>query len=412
MTPEPTIDVEIKRMGAQGDGIADTAAGPIYVPFTLPGEHARVARVGEAGRVECISHASLDRVAPVCQHFTVCGGCAVQHMSAEFYMRWKRDSVLAAFRARGIDADVRPLLVPQGQRRRAVFTATRSDAGVVLGFHQAQSHDLIDLAECPVLEPRIVQALPGLRVLLKLLLAKRSEVRVTVTMTVAGLDIAVGKLEKPLSLQLRSELAKHAADLQIARISIDGDPVYAALTPFLRFGNVDVSVPPGAFIQAVAAAESEMARLVIEGLGKAKKVADLFAGVGALSFPIAARAKVLAVDSDKQAIAALADGMRKATGVKPIVTVVRDLFREPLSALELNEHDAIVFDPPRAGAEAQCKMLAKSKVKTVVAVSCNPATLARDARILIDGGFTMAAVTPIDQFHYTPHVECVTVFQR
>lgn len=411
MTRE-TMDVEITRVGAQGDGVANTAAGPVFIPFTLPGERVVAHGTGERARLKKILFESADRIAPVCQHFTVCGGCAVQHMSSEFYGAWKRDSVLAAFKSRAIDAEVAPLFVPQGLRRRAVLTAIRNDAVVELGFHQAQSHDLVDLIECPVLHPRIVAALPELRTLLKPLLAKRSEARVTVTMTEAGLDIAIGKLEKLLTLPLRSELAKHAADIKIARVSVDDDPVYTALPPFLRFGTIDVHVPPGAFIQAVAAAETEMARLVVEGIGKSKKVADLFAGVGAFSFPVAARAKVLAVDSDKAAIAALADGVRMGSGIKPVTTVVRDLFREPLSALELNEHDAVVFDPPRAGAEAQSKMIAKSKVKTVVAISCNPATLARDARILIDGGYAMGRVTPIDQFHYTPHIECVTVFKR
>lgn len=406
------IEVEIKRVGAQGDGIADTGEGQIFVPFAMPDERVRIVRIGDRSRLDAVVRASAERVSPVCQHFGVCGGCAVQHMSSSFYGAWKRNLVASAFHARGIDAEVAPLFIPQGLRRRAVFTAVRSDAGVKLGFHKEQSHDLIDLAECPVLEPRIVAALPGLRSLLKPLLVRSGEARVTVTMSRAGLDIAIGGLEKGLTLPLRSGLAKAAADLQLARVSIDGDPMYAALSPFLTFGEIDVPLPPGAFIQAVEGAESEMARIVVDAIGKSKKVADLFAGVGAFSLPTAARAKVLSVDSDKAAIAALAEGVRKGSGIKPVATVVRDLFREPLSALELNEHDAVVFDPPRAGAEAQCKMIAKSKVKTVVAVSCNPATLARDARTLIDGGYKLGSVTPIDQFHYTPHVECVTVFRR
>lgn len=407
-----TNEVDIKRVGAQGDGIAETSEGQIFVPFALPEERVRIIGTGDRARLEAILRPSAERVSPVCQHFGSCGSCAVQHMSSSFYGAWKRGLVVAAFHARGIDAEVGPLIIPQGLRRRAVFTATRTDVGVDLGFHKAQSHDLIDISECPVLEPRIVTALPGLRHLLKPLLVRRGEARVTVTMSRAGLDIAIGGLEKSITLPLRSGLARDAADLQLARVSIDGDPVYAALPPFLTFGAIDVPLPPGAFIQAVEAAESEMARLVVDAIGKAKTVADLFSGVGAFSFPIAARSKVLAVDSDKAAIDALAEGVRKGSGIKPVATVVRDLFREPLSALELNEHDAVVFDPPRAGAEAQCRMLAKSKVKTVVAVSCNPATLARDARTLIDGGYKLGCVTPIDQFHYTPHVECVALFKR
>lgn len=411
MTPE-IIDVEITRVGAQGDGVAERPSGSVFVPFTLPGERARISIEGDRGRLEETLTRSDDRVSPECGHFGICGGCAVQHMSEAFYSAWKREQVVAAFKARGIDADVAQVVLPQGHRRRAVFTARRPIDRVELGFHEAQTHDLIDIAMCPVLEPRIVAALPDLRLLLVPLLAKRSDARVTVTMTNAGLDVAISALEKPLTLVLRSGLADAANRMGIARVSVDGDPVFAALTPFLKFGDVEVPLPPGAFIQAVEAAEREMARLVTECLGKAKKVVDLFAGFGAFTFPIARRAKVLSIDSDKSAIATLADAVRKASGIKPVTALVRDLFREPLSALELNEHDAVVFDPPRAGAEAQCRMLAKSKVKTIVAVSCSPATLARDARVLIDGGYTMGRVTPIDQFRYTPHIECVTVFKR
>ncbi len=406
------LDVVISRVGAQGDGLATCNGAQLFVPFTLAGERVRVSRNGDRTRLETVLEPSIDRVAPVCRHFGRCGGCALQHMAPAQYNLWKREQVIAAFKARGIEAGIAPLVVPDGLRRRAVFTARRSDDGVHIGFHEAQSHDLVDLAECPVLERRIVESLSGLKLLLKPLISRRGEARVSVTMSAAGLDVAVSGIEKALSVALRSALAKDATDLGLARISVEGDPVYEALPPFLVFGGIEVPLPPGIFIQAVGAAEAEMARLVTEGLGKVKSVADLFAGIGALTFPITSRAKVLAVDSDSTAIAALAQGVRKGRGIKPVTTLVRDLFREPLSTLELNEHDAVVFDPPRAGAEAQAKSLARSKVKTVVAVSCNPATLARDARILIDGGYKMGAVTPIDQFHFTPHVEAVVVFKR
>lgn len=406
------IEVEITRVGAQGDGMANAPSGAIFVPFTLAGERVRVSVGGGRAQLHQVLQPSADRIAPVCHHFGTCGGCALQHMASGAYADWKREQVIAAFKARAIDADVAPVFIPAGLRRRAVLTARRTEDELHLGFHAAQSHDLVDLAECPVLDARIVAAFVGLKRMLKQLVNRRSEARVTVTMTDAGLDVAVSDTEKALTLPLRSAIAKDSAAMGLARFSIDGDPVYEALLPFLTFGNIEVRLPPGIFIQAVGAAEVEMARLVVEGVGKAKSVADLFAGVGALTFPIAARAKVLAVDSDKRAIAALADGVRKGAGIKPVTALVRDLFREPLSPLELNEHDAVVFDPPRAGAEAQARMLARSKVKTVVAVSCNPATLARDARMLIDGGYKMGRVTPIDQFHYTPHVEAVVVFKR
>lgn len=407
-----TRELVIARVGAQGDGVVDGPDGPVFVPFTLAGERVRASF--EAGRATLadVLEPSAHRTAPVCRHFGTCGGCALQHMAAETYAIWKRETVVAAFRARGINAEVAPLVRPHGKRRRAVLTARGTDTGMHIGFHEGGSHDLVDMVECPVLEPRIVAVLPGLKKLLHPLMSKRGEARVSVTMSAAGLDIAVNGIEKTLTPAMRAAIAKDASALGLARINVEDDQIYEAIAPFLMFGAAEVPLPPGIFIQAMAAAEQAMADLVVQGIGKVKSVVDLFAGAGAFTFPVAARAKVFAVDSDKTAIAALAQGVRKAKGIKPVTTLVRDLFREPLSALELNEHDAAVFDPPRAGAEAQAKMLAKSKLKTIVAVSCNPATLARDARILIDGGYKMQAVTPIDQFQYSPHVEAVTVFRR
>lgn len=405
-------ELVIARVGAQGDGVADSATGPRYVPFTLAGECVSATFNADRGRLNSILRASPDRVAPVCRHFGVCGGCALQHMASEPYAQWKREQVIAAFRSRGIEATVEPLLRPEGKRRRAVFTARRTVEGIAIGFHEAASHELVNLSECPVVEPRIVSVLPGLKRLLDPLVSRRGEAKISVTATASGLDVDIGGVERTLSAPVRVALAREAAALGLARISVESEPVYEALSPFLVFGTAEVAIPPGVFIQAVAEAERAMTGIIVAELGKAKKVADLFAGLGAFSFPIAHQAKVFAVDSDKIAIAALALGSRKATGLKPITTLVRDLFREPLSALELNEHDAVVFDPPRAGAEAQAKMLAKSKVKTVVAVSCNPATLAREARVLIDGGYRLERVAPVDQFHYSPHIEVVSVFRR
>jgi 23S rRNA (uracil1939-C5)-methyltransferase len=404
--------VLISRLGAQGDGVADGVSGPRYVPFTLAGERVRASFNGDRGRLDSIVESSPHRVTPICRHFGLCGGCALQHMNSEKYSEWKREQVIAAFRSRGIEAAVAEVIRPEGKRRRSVFSARRTANGLHLGFHEAQSHDIVDIAECPVLEPRIVVALPGLKKLLEPLVSRKGEARITATMTAAGLDVSIEGIERALSPVVRASIARDAGALGCARVSIGDEPIYEALAPFYIFGVAEVALPPGIFIQAVGEAEQAMAELVVAGLGKAKSAVDLFSGIGAFTFPIARRAKVLAIDSDKTAIAALAAGVKKATGIKPVTMLVRDLFREPLSALELNEHDAIVFDPPRAGAEAQSKMIAKSKVKTVIAVSCNPATLARDARTLIDGGYKIESVTPVDQFLYSPHIEVVAVFRR
>lgn len=406
------FDVTIARVGAQGDGVAEIGGAQVFVPFALAGERVRIEVAdGDARIVEILSD-SADRIAPVCRHFGDCGGCAVQHMSAAVYRTWKRDLVTAAFRARGLEATIGDLISPNGRRRRAVFSARNAQGGVVLGFHEAGSHRLVDVVECPVLSPAIVAALPGLRRLVGPLIPKIEPARVVVTATDGGLDVALEDIQKQLSAAALSRLAQDAAHMRAARISINGVPAFEAAAPSLAFGRASVVIPPGAFIQAVGEAEQAMAERILAAIGKAKSVIDLFCGVGAFTFRLSEKSRVAAFDSDPRSLEALSLAARRASGLKPIDVRPRDLFREPLSARELNDYDAIVFDPPRAGAEAQARMIAKSAVPTVVAVSCNPATLARDARILVDGGYNIESVTPIDQFLYSPHVEVVAVFRR
>ncbi|HVJ76197.1 MAG TPA: class I SAM-dependent RNA methyltransferase [Hyphomicrobium sp.] len=403
----------IARVGAQGDGIAETADGAVFVPFTLAGERVSADVSGDRGRLVRILEPSPSRIEPVCRHFGACGGCSVQHMSPDIYRYWKRDLVTSAFQARGLDVVPGELIETGGKRRRAVFSVERTGTGVVVvGYHEAASHALVAIEMCPVLDNAIVAALPSLTTLIAPLVSRRGEARLTVTLTKSGLDVHLDGVERRLSPDVRSRLAVEASALRLARLSVGHEIVVETLPPFLSFGAAEVVLPLASFVQAVAEAENAIAQQVVAAVGKAKSVADLFCGVGAFTFPLARRAKVLAFDGNKAAVEALAAGAKKATGLKPITARVRDLFREPLSPLELNEHDAIVFDPPRAGADAQAQRLAKSKVKTVVGVSCNPATLARDARHLVDGGYKIDSVTPVDQFVYSAHVEVVAVFLR
>lgn len=410
-------ELQIVRLGAQGDGVAETPSGLVYVPFTLQGERVVADVEGERGWLVEVLEASGERVAPPCRHFGTCGGCALQHMKSPTYLAWKKAQVVEAFRPRGITAPVAGVVACSGKRRRAAFSARQASggqsvAGVTIGFHEAGSHDLVDLKTCEVLHPGIVAALPLLRELVRPMLSRRSETRVVATWTHGGLDVGLEEVAAKLTPVLRAHIARTAGEGGIARISVNGDPVYEGLQPILKFGNVEVIAPPGSFLQAVAEAEAAMGDLVLQATGKAKRVADLFSGLGAFTFRLAERSRVFAVDSDRTAIAALQAAAKRGNGLKPIEAVARDLFREPLSATELRDFDAVVFDPPRAGAEAQAKMIARSKVKTVVAVSCNPATLARDARTLVDGGYVLESVTPIDQFEYSPHIEAVAVFRK
>jgi 23S rRNA (uracil1939-C5)-methyltransferase len=408
-----TQALDIARLGAQGDGVSDTPSGPVFVPYALSGERVQADVHGERARLIAVMSPSPDRVAPVCRHFTHCGGCAVQHLRSPAYLAWKREVVIAGFASRGIDAPVAPVAsVGVGARRRAAFSARRTGRGVVLGFHEAKGVEIVDLQECPVTASAIVRVLPGLRRLVEPLMSRRAPGRVVVTLAANGLDVAVEDVPGDPPPDVREFLAREATALGLARLTLAGDTLYQATVPAVRFGTANVVLPARSFLQAAPVAEAAMVRLVTQAVVGAKRVVDLFSGMGTFTFPLAQNASVLAVDGDKQAIAALQNAAKRTPGLKPIEVKVRDLFREPLSARELQGFDAAVFDPPRAGAATQAQSLVDSPINVVVAVSCNPATLARDARILIDGGFKLERVTPIDQFLFSPHIEAVAVFRR
>lgn len=407
-------EVDILRLGAKGEGVADVGGGKLYLPGALPGERVRLsADWADHQPAEAIVRPSPDRIAPVCRHFGTCGGCQLQHLAQEAYLAWKRQLVVDAFAARGLDATPQPVrAIPPGTRRRAVLTARRAPASTILGYHAGRSAEIIPIAMCPVLVPEIVRALARLAALASPLTGGNREARVTVTAASNGLDVALaGSDATPAPAQIAAVGARMGWG-NIVRLSLDGQPVFIGAPPVLTFGSAQVVPPPGAFIQASADAEAAIVEIVTAAVGKAKHVADLFCGIGTLTFHLARRARVLAIDSDTASIAALQAGARGASGLKPIEARRRDLFGDPLSPLELNAFDAVVFDPPRAGAAAQAGALARSKVKTIVAVSCNPATLARDVRALIDGGYRLEALTPIDQFIFSAHVEAVAVLRR
>ncbi len=403
-------EVIIDRIGLQGDGLADGPDGHVVAPFALPGERVQI---GASGAFARVGEPSSDRQEAACPHFTHCGGCVAQHIAPAAYGAWKRDIVVGAFRQIGLTPDVAPLVaIEPGTRRRAMLTARRVKGQVQLGYHARRSDELINLEACPVLAPPIMTGFPGLRALSDIL-ARGGEIRLTVLATAGGLDIEIGDLPgEVLDPPTRTKIAEIAAIHQFARVNAGGEAIVSRGKPVLTISGVDVAVPPGAFMQAVAEAEVAMAEIVVAATKRAKVVADLFCGVGTFSFALSRRARVFAADSDRSSVAALATAARGAQGLKPIEAKVRDLFREPLGWQELRAYDAVVFDPPRAGAKAQAAELAKSNVPTIVAISCNPATLARDAQILNAGGYKIGRVTPIDQFLWSHHVETVAVFQR
>ncbi len=402
------LELHIDVMGRRGEGIAHHQDRTVFVPRALPGEDLRAAGDGDRLRIVAIGTPSPDRVAPFCKHYERCGGCQLQHWREEPYRLWKADLVEQQLAGRGIGTKVSTLIDAHGAGRRRVSIHARRKEGVVTaGFMEARSHVLLDIDRCPILVPALSRAFDIARGLA----AKLGDCDVALTATDTGIDASV-KAERKVLQQEHAKLASLIADLSLARLSVNGELMGTAATPRLLMGKANVSVPPGGFLQATAEGEAVLAQLVMDGVGRAKQVADLFCGIGPFAFRLAERGKVEAFDNDRAAIAALNAAAKSTPGLKPVIGAVRDLFREPVVANEMKAYDAVVFDPPRAGAEAQARQLAKSKVKTVVAVSCDAASFARDAAILIEGGYRLTKLTAVDQFKWSSHVEVVGVFQR
>ncbi|WP_105429389.1 class I SAM-dependent RNA methyltransferase [Neorhizobium sp. T6_25] len=412
-----TVTVTINRLGAQGHGIANGEDGPVYVPYALPGETLAIARNGDHGTVMSTSNPSPDRVTPPCRHFgpdsDACGGCSLQHLADAPYHAFKRNLVVEALKSKGLTPEVGELVIAHpGERRRVVFSARRTEKELLLGFNRAETNHIVSIVECPIASPGIVARLEAIRAVGKALATGSETFRIAVLETPAGLDLAAEGL-KPLDDKQRRTVTETVLALKsIARVSANGEIVIELQKPLVDFGGVKVSPPPGAFTQATKPAEDAMAELVLSHVGKAKRIIDLFAGSGTFSLRLARIAKVHAVEGDEKSVKALDHAARNTQGLKPVSVEKRDLFRRPMMVSELKNYDAVVFDPPRAGAEVQMKELVRSGVKTVVAVSCNPLTLARDLRILVDGGYQIKAVTPIDQFLWSPHVETVALLQK
>jgi 23S rRNA (uracil1939-C5)-methyltransferase len=388
------------------------------VPLTLPGELARVSFQGDRGEAVEILEASPDRVAPPCPHFGDCGGCALQHWAAAPYLDWKSEQIRQALGRERIETEIlAPFAAAPGARRRLALHARRQDGQVRLGFKARRSWRLVDIQVCPISDPHLVAALPALRKLAAPFLEHpKSAPTLHVTWTLSGIDVDVTGVERKsgggLSADARNRAAKAAAAGDLARVTLAGETLYQARQPQVRLGPAIVDLPPGAFLQAVAEAESTMADFAAQAVAGAGRIADLFCGVGAFSFRLAQVGSVYAADVSAAAIHALAAATGTAPGLKSITTEARDLARRPLLAMEMKKLDAVVFDPPRAGALEQAGEIGRSRVGATVGVSCNPATFARDARILVDAGFVLRSVKPVDQFLWSPHVELVGVFTR
>ena len=411
-----TERLAINRVAHRGDGVADTPAGPLFVPYTLPGETVEVESVpGHPDRRHLlrVETVSPERIEPFCPHFGICGGCAIQHWSPARYCDWKRSLVVDALAQAGLDAPVDELIDAHGDgRRRATFHARLGARDILeVGFAALRAHHIVGIDRCPVLAPSLDGAIPAAWVIAEALKPQNKPLDIQVTATDSGIDMDV-RGSGALNSARMGVLARLAATHKLARLTRHGELIAQRATPSVMVGRARVTLPPGSFLQATVAGEQALAQLVQHHVGNAKVIADLFCGLGPFALRLAERARIIAFDADTDAIAALKQATNMTSGLKPIEAETRDLFKRPLYAQELKRVDALVFDPPRQGAEAQARELAKSAVSVVVAVSCNAATFARDVRLLVDGGYRLKSVTPVDQFRHSAHVEIVAKLER
>ena len=428
----PSIEVEVVRISGRGEGVGEANVGPqnrsirqpIFVAGTLPTERVVAKPIHSTGEgVTCqlseIVISSTERREPPCDHFGTCGGCSLQHWDDAPYGEWKRNRVIdAVCRAGGSPSVVSQLFTAlPGTRRRAEFAIRALRTSTIVGFHERSSHRIINIAECPVLQATLVELVNGLRKLGPSLLSVGELGRATVNVLDNGLDLMLALPQEPKvdGLQAMAELAD---DLDLARVTtIQRNSTTPVLIierrpPTIHFAGIAVRPPPGAFLQASATGEQAIARAVLDGLEGAAMLLDLHAGCGTLTFPMLRLGRVHAVDGNQECITTIQDAANRSGITERVSTELRDLVENPLKEHELSKFDAVVFDPPRAGARAQAERIATQGPNRVAAVSCNPSTFARDAGILIGGGYRLDQVTPIDQFLWSPHVELVAHFIR
>ena len=410
---------DVTSLGARGDGTAHVNGDTVHVPGALPGEtvEASVDR-GHAQDVEIMA-ASAERAVPPCRHYPACGGCVIQHAGPDLYARWKRSLVADALKRERIEAPVGDLVpCAPASRRRATFSVLNTADGVLFGFQRRGTNTIEPIEQCEIVLPVLNQARAALkaeaRALLPLMAAKAKPVQLTVTVTRTGLDVAF-KGVPDLNEERRQAALRIAEKAGFARVSTDGEIIVEARKPVIMVDGIAVELPPGGFLQAVETAETAMRRVAVGHLLGAKKTADLFCGAGTFALPLARFSAVHAVESDAASLASLDRAWRRAAPMerlRDLTTEKRDLFIRPVTARELTGVDGVVFDPPRAGAEAQARELAMSKVGRIAGISCNPVTLARDLAILVGGGYRVISVTPFDQFLWSHHVEAVALLEK
>lgn len=422
-TTDP-VTLTITEIGAKGDGIArlEGVDKPYYVPLAAPGDRIIARPTAEttdfirATLLELLQPGQDRRQAP-CPLFGPCGGCQVQHLSEDRYTRFKQELVQRALNSHGLkEAPVRPIKsIAPGSRRRATVFGRVLAAGPVLGFLEAGSHRIVNLDQCPLLTDKLNALLDALRVKVLPQIAAGGSGSFTLLDQESGVDLTIQCDEEP-TLDQRRYLVEIAEELDLARVSWatgaePPEPIAERRAPVMTLSDVPVLPPPTAFTQVSAQSEEAIVDAVLDALPDCDKVLDLYAGIGTLTFAAARRAKsVLAFDGADDAIKALQKAADRAQFGDRVKSEVRNLAQRPLLHQELSGFDAAIFDPPRAGAKEQSAQLAQSKIPVIVAVSCNPQTFGRDARLLAEAGYRLDWVQPIDQFLWSFHVEIVARF--
>jgi len=414
MDEPPAQEVLIDDLGHRGEGLVRSARGPVYIPGALPGERVLAQIEGGRGRLIGILTPSPDRVAPICRYFGECGGCATQHLGPALYAEWKRQILAGALARAHVEGPLGPLVDAHGEgRRRATFHARfgAGRAGVEVGFMRARAHQIVEIETCPVLSSAMSGALTAACAIAECLRGVGKPLDINVTATLSGLDVDISGCGA-LDFSARQALIDAASRLDLARLANHGEAIIERRAPEVLMGAARVRPPAGGFLQATLEGERILAELTLAAVQGARRVADLFCGAGAFALRLAADHDVHAVEIDPAALAALARAAAATRALRPVTCEARDLFQRPLRRDELAAFDAAVFDPPRAGAEAQSRQLAASAVQTIVAISCNAASFARDMSILAAGGYRIESVAPIDQFRFSPHIEIVGVLRK
>ncbi|MEM6306701.1 MAG: class I SAM-dependent RNA methyltransferase [Pseudomonadota bacterium] len=403
------MQVKINRLGHGGDGIAD---GPIYAARTLPGETVQGKLQGtRLGDVKIIVP-SAHRIKPQCPAYNRCGGCALHHVAGDYVTDWKARVVRDTLTTQGVPAPLRHVHTsPRNSRRRAKLTGKRTKSGAVVGFHGPRSDVVHDITGCLTLAPAIMGLIPHLQDFTTQYASRKGTLAFWVLDTQTGLDVAIESLpdDKPPTF---ADMAQWAQSAGIARLSQGDDVVVTFTPPQLTFGSTSVTPPPMGVSQATVPAEQFMQTAVADAVLGARSVVDLFSGCGTFGLSLAQGMAVHAVEGAPDLLAAVDAAVRYGCGLKPVTHEHRDLFRNPLLATELAGFDAVVIDPPRAGAAAQVAEIAQSPVPRVAMVSCNPITFARDAQVLVSGGYDVTWVDVVDQFRWSPHIEIVAQFVK